>query len=85
MHLTIIEHGDTRLAQPQTEEQILSTLRDATDLIGNAYHQGANCVILQESHLHPDFFDLKTGLAGEILQKYSNYQIKMAIIGNFTK
>lgn len=29
------------------------------------------------------FFDLKTGLAGDILQKFSNYNIKLAILGNF--
>jgi len=33
--------------------------------------------------LHRDFFDLKTGLAGEILQKFSNYRVKLAIVGDF--
>ena len=29
-------------------------------------------------------FDLKTGLAGEILQKYTNYSVKVAIVGDFS-
>ena len=35
--------------------------------------------------LHPDFFDLKTRFAGEILQKFSNYDVKLAIVGDFSK
>jgi len=29
------------------------------------------------------FYDLKTGIAGEILQKVSNYNLRLIIIGNF--
>ena len=32
-----------------------------------------------------DFFDLKSGIAGEILQKFSNYRIRLAIVGDFSK
>jgi len=28
---------------------------------------------------------LKTGLAGEILQKFSNYYVELAIVGDFSK
>jgi hypothetical protein len=33
----------------------------------------------------PYFFDLKTKIAGEILQKFSNYRIGLAIVGDFSK
>ena len=36
-------------------------------------------------NLHPDFFRLHTGLAGEILQKFSTYGFKLAIVGDFSK
>jgi hypothetical protein len=42
-------------------------------------------LILYEEIVHPDFFDLKTKLAGEILQKCSNYQFRLAIVGDFSK
>ena len=32
-----------------------------------------------------DFFVLSTGVAGEILQKFTNYQVKLAIFGDYTK
>ena len=31
----------------------------------------------------PAFYDLSTGLAGEILQKVSNYRVRLAISGSF--
>lgn len=32
-----------------------------------------------------EFFVLSTGLAGEILQKWTNYQIRVAIFGDFSQ
>ncbi|MDR2469036.1 MAG: DUF4180 domain-containing protein, partial [Tannerella sp.] len=34
--------------------------------------------------LNPDFFDLKTGLAGEMLQKFVTYNIRLGIVGDFS-
>jgi hypothetical protein len=45
----------------------------------------ADRVILHEKHLHPDFFELRTGLAGEILQKVVNYACRLGIVGDFSK
>jgi len=35
--------------------------------------------------LDPAFFQLRTGLAGEILQKFVNYRVRLAILGDFTQ
>jgi hypothetical protein len=37
-------------------------------------------LILDEHDLGRDFFDLKTGFAGELLQKFANYRARLAII-----
>ncbi len=42
-------------------------------------------VVLHEKNLHPDFFELRTGLAGEILQKVANYACRLGIVGDFSK
>lgn len=36
-------------------------------------------------NITPYFFDLKNGIAGEILQKFSQYGLPLAIIGDFSK
>jgi hypothetical protein len=40
----------------------------------------AGGLILDETRLAPEFFDLRTGLAGEVLQKFTNYRARLAIL-----
>ena len=66
-------------------ETILNSPQDILDLMVLAGEKDANKIILHENNINPDFFELKTGLAGEVLQKAVNYHIKLAIIGDFNK
>ncbi len=45
----------------------------------------ANFVVIPTDRLTPDFFQLRTGLAGEILQKFVNYGLRLAIIGDLSR
>lgn len=76
--------GAELFAEVHAEDWNLQTAEDGLDLVGNAYYQGFEGVILKRHHLTPAFFDLKTGLAGEILQKFSNYRMKLIILGDFS-
>ncbi|MDQ0194802.1 DUF4180 domain-containing protein [Paenibacillus wynnii] len=40
-------------------------------------------IVIRKSNITEEFFELKTRLAGDILQKYVNYHTKLAILGNF--
>lgn len=62
----------------------ISGVDQALDLIGNSSYQGAEKIVIRDIHLAPEFFDLKTGLAGEILQKFSTYSMKLDIVGDFS-
>ncbi len=63
----------------------IQTARDALDYMATAqYEYGSDALILYSACLPAAFFDLKTGLAGEILQKFSNYGMCLAIIGDFS-
>lgn len=63
---------------------VINNVEDGTDLLGNAYYQGYEKLIIYKDNITPDFFDLKTKLAGEILQKFSNYRVRLAIWGDFS-
>ncbi len=63
----------------------IATTDDALDLFANLTEPSCSRIIIRESNLTGDFFDLKTKVAGEILQKFSNYKVKLAIIGDFSK
>ena len=54
----------------------LHSEKDALDLIGS----GLRGSILTPDDLHPEFFDLRNGIAGAIFQKLINYHFRMAII-----
>ena len=82
--MDIIEHEGVTLAVIQDGEVIIRETQDALDIMADARYQGADSVILRAEHLDPAFFDLKTRLAGEILQKFSNYRMKLAIVGDFS-
>jgi len=58
---------------------------DVMDFWGDVLYNGSVGVIIPKSVLSDDFFELKTGLAGEILQKFTNYQLKLAIVGDFSQ
>ncbi len=59
--------------------RILS-IRDVSDALGAVY--GADGLLLTETDLSLEFFDLRSGIAGELFQKFTNYQIHLAIVVN---
>lgn len=83
MRIDIHEIENTKIAELLSEEIIISNKEDGTDLLGDLYFQGFNRVFIHKSSIAEDFFDLKTGIAGEILQKFSTYRVRLAIIGDF--
>lgn len=57
----------------------------AMDLLATArYETGCSALVLHKEQLDESFFRLSTGLAGEVLQKFVNYQMKLAIVGDFS-
>ncbi|MEQ4716958.1 DUF4180 domain-containing protein [Nonomuraea sp. B19D2] len=58
---------------------------DALDLLGEAFGRGASWVAVPAERLHEDFFALRTGVAGEFAQKFVNYRIGLAIVGDVSR
>jgi len=85
MKLNIHKIENKIIAELDSDSCEINNVQDSLDLMANSDYQGARGVIVREKNIIPEFFDLKSGLAGEILQKYSNYNMKLAIIGNFKK
>lgn len=73
------------IAELTDKNIIISSTQDILDLFGELIPHNCSRIVIRENNFHPDFFNLKTGLAGDILQKFSNYNMKLAIIGCFTK
>jgi hypothetical protein len=75
----------TAIAELTDENFIIASGQDILDIIGDLVGSDCSYIIIHEKNLHPDFFNLKSGLAGEILQKFSNYKVRLSIVGDFKK
>ncbi len=59
--------------------------QSALDLIATVYYEtGCTAMVLPKAALSEDFFRLATGLAGEVLQKFTNYHMRLAVVGDFS-
>jgi|SRR6056297_267872 len=83
--MNIIKKNNQKILIIDKHQKILSA-QDLLDHLTDAmYYNKCTCVVVHQRSLGHDFFNLKSGMAGEILQKCSTYGIKIAIIGEFEK
>jgi Domain of unknown function (DUF4180) len=81
--LTTIQGIQVLVCVPDGEK--LKSEQDALDLIGEAMQQGASVIIVPVERLEDDFFQLKTRLAGHIIQKFVTYRRHLVILGDISK
>ncbi|PRD56277.1 DUF4180 domain-containing protein [Sphingobacterium gobiense] len=84
MNIQTHKINNIKIAEIIADEIIIQNAEDALDLMGNVYYQGFDKMIIHQKNIIPDFFDLKNKMAGEILQKFSNYRVSLFIIGDFS-
>ena len=85
MDIKITQHNGINIAEVITDKIIIREVQDAVDLMAECNYQDSGRILLQDYNIAGDFFDLKTGVAGDILQKFSNYRVRLAIVGDFSK
>lgn len=74
------------IAVIKSNEIIIKDVQSAIDFIITVkYETGCNKIALNKDAIVEDFFILSKGLAGEILQKFVNYQTKFSIYGDYSK
>ena len=83
MEFEIIENS---IAYVHGCEPLITDAQTALDFIATVrYETKCERIIMDKSGLAEDFFRLRTGLAGEVLQKFVNYRMKLAVVGEFSK
>jgi hypothetical protein len=74
------------IASITADDIVIKDTQSALDLIASAqYETGCDKIIVPKSCVAEEFFILSTGIAGEILQKFINYHMKIAIVGDYSK
>lgn len=85
MNIEKVEVGGREIAVVRDNEIFIEDVQSALDLMATVqYETGCDRFVIDKSLLSQSFFDLKTRLAGEILQKFINYRVKVAIVGDFS-
>lgn len=80
MSYKVIEANDSKYILCDSAETPLCSEQEALDLIGACFEHNIRLIMIDSDALTDDFYKLRTGLAGQVLQKFINYQIKVAVV-----
>jgi hypothetical protein len=72
-----LERGGARLLECTDE---IAQLDDALALVSACIEHGSHGLLIHAQNLPPAFFALHSRFAGEFLQKFQNYRIRLAIV-----
>ncbi|OJU12412.1 MAG: hypothetical protein BGN88_04105 [Clostridiales bacterium 43-6] len=80
MNYIVNEQNNQKYLELFSAQAPIATEQDAVDIAALCWENNTERIIIQEQALSEDFFRLKTGVAGGILQKLTNYHIKTAFL-----
>ena len=80
MNYKIIEIENKKYIELLSTNESISSENDALDLIALCWEHGTNALMIHYTALSEDFFNLRTKVAGNIIQKFVNYGIKVTAI-----
>ena len=85
MKINTIKENNIEIAVVSSSDILITDVQSALDFMATIrYDTGCDRIILNKSAICEDFFNLSTKLAGDILQKFINYYMKIAIVGDFS-
>ncbi|GBR73016.1 protein DUF4180 [Candidatus Termititenax aidoneus] len=73
------------IAIVDTSPAPVNSAAEVLQIVVDAQAAGAQKAIFSAEIFAPRFFDLRSGLAGEIMQKFVNYGLTAAIVGDFSR
>jgi Domain of unknown function (DUF4180) len=85
MNYQVISENNKKYIFLSPPGRLIQSEQDGLDIIGICFENNANLLLIHKDLLSDDFLNLRTGLAGKVLQKFINYQIKAAAIINEEK
>lgn len=84
MEASLIERPASRIVHIRGVDTPVRSRQDALDAMLGHGHRDLDGIAIDAACLHPDFLVLRTGVAGELLQMFVNYHLKLAIVGDFS-
>ena len=85
MQIEKITQNNTDVARVSSDSTVICDVQSALDLMMSVkYQTGIKNIAISKTLITDKFFVLSSGLAGEILQKFINYQFRIAIYGDYS-
>jgi hypothetical protein len=78
----ITETHGARVLTAEPEQPTLRNEDDAVELIGQAYGERADVVVVPVAGVDERFFTLSTRVAGEVVRKFQAYRIRLVVVGD---
>ncbi len=86
MKIETLEKNGQQIALVHSDEKVILDAQSALDFMMTVqYETNSRFIALNKEAIAEDFFILSMRIAGEVLQKFINYQMKFAIYGDFTR
>ena len=86
INLKKITKNNIDVAHIMAEEILITDVQSALDLMMTVcYETGTKNIAISKNLFADRFFILSSGLAGEILQKFVNYQFRVAVYGDYSE
>src|SRR5689334_20459185 len=80
MDLQVVELDNGIALEGVPGMPLMRAAEDCTEVIGACFETRARGVLLYAANLPDRFFDLSSGEAGVILQKFRQYRIRLAVV-----
>ncbi|WP_175976490.1 DUF4180 domain-containing protein [Burkholderia sp. BCC1047] len=81
----IVQAAGNRVLVRDPSAGLVQRESDALDLIALAHEHEADWIAIATDALHDDFYRLDSGLAGAVLQKLTNYGVRLGVIGDIDR
>lgn len=82
MSQAVHQFGDQRILVLDASGPRFDVAALANDLIGLAWEQEAQVVAVPATALPDQFYALRSGLLGEMAQKFANYRLHLVVLGD---
>ena len=86
MNIEHFKNNNANIAIVHSDDKIIFDTQSALDMIMTVkYETDATKIVIDKNLICDEFFVLSTGIAGEIIQKFINYNFKVAVYGDYSQ
>ncbi|NUP18546.1 MAG: DUF4180 domain-containing protein [Streptomyces sp.] len=82
---TLVTLHDVRVLRCAPDGPPLDGESAALDLIGDAFGQDAQLIAVPVERVGDEFFRLRSGVAGAVMQRFANYRLRLVLVGDIAQ